>query len=199
MSLKPYALISLIIIFLFIPVSGKTVPPENCLLFSITSRNTARLGVINTGRKSIDLTITNSMGEVFFTKSIRGENNFFQLLDLANMPDGNYTVTIADGNNTSEKRFSVTNSTAKTIKESEESKPSFIRPDDQTLIVSYLNTDLRPVNIFFMIDDEVVFEDRGLTGMALSKRYSLRQLPAGQYTVKLYTGDQIYSYPLVLN
>ena len=199
MSLKPYALISLIIFLLFISVCGKTTPPENCLLFSITSQNTARLGVINTSRKSIDLTITNSMGEVFFTKSIRGENNFFQLLDLANMPNGSYTVTIADGNNTSEKRFSVTNSTAKTIKESEESKPSFIRPDDQTLIVSYLNTDLRPVNIFFMIDDEVVFEDRGLTGMALSKRYSLRQLPAGQYTVKLYTGDQIYSYPLVLN
>ena len=143
-------------------------------------------------------TITNTAGEVFFTKSVRGEDNYFQMFDLSNLPDGNYSVNLSDGANTTNKRFTVTNSLAKIIKVNEDPKPNFIMPDDQTLIVSYFNVYSNDVNIFFMLDD-VVFEDRGLTGITLSKKYSLRQLPAGKYTVKLYSGGQIYSYPLALN
>ncbi len=199
MAKKTYSLISCIVLLLSMLIQTGATPPENCMLFSITSQNTARLGVINTSRRSVDLTITNAPGEIFFTKSVRGENNYFQLFDLANMPDGNYTVVLTDGNNSTVKRFTVANSIAKIIKECEEPKPNFIMPDDKTLIVSYFNMNSNNVNIFFMIDDEVVFEDRGLTEMALSKKYSLHQLPAGKYTVKLYSGGQIYSYPLALN
>ena len=73
------------------------------------------------------------------------------------------------------------------------------KPDNQTLIVSYFNTHSYDVNIFFMIDDEIIFKERGLSNIALSKRYSLRQLQAGNYTIKLNSGGYIYSYPLVLN
>ena len=199
MTKKLNPLMGSIIILLLICSHAWGTPPDNCMLFSITSQNTARLGVINTSRRSVELTITNTAGEVFFTKSVRGEDNYFQMFDLSNLPDGNYSVNLSDGANTTNKRFTVTNSLAKIIKVNEDPKPNFIMPDDQTLIVSYFNVYSNDVNIFFMLDDEVVFEDRGLTGITLSKKYSLRQLPAGKYTVKLYSGGQIYSYPLALN
>ena len=199
MTKKLNPLMGSIIVLLFIYSQAWATPPDNCMLFSITSLNTARLGVINTSRRSVELTISNTAGEAFFTKSVHGENNYFQMFDLANLPDGNYSVKLFDGTNTTQKSFTVSNSLARVIKANEEPKPNFMMPDDKTLIVSYLNTNFNDVNIFFMLDDEVVFEDRGLTEMTVSKKYSLRQLPAGKYTVKLYSGGQIYSYPLALN
>lgn len=199
MTRKSYQFTLSFIVFLFFIIQGKAISPGNCLLFSITSQNSARLGVINTGKRSLDLTITNTTGDTYFIKSVKGETNFFQLLDLANMPDGNYTVKLVDGENTTDRRFTVSNSLAKIIREEEETKPNFHMPDNQTLIVSYFNAHQNSVNIFFMMNDEVVFEDRGLLDMALSKKYSLRELPAGKYEVKLYSGGQIYSYPLILN
>ncbi len=199
MNLKPYRLICSLMFLSVLTIQPKATKPENCLLFSITSQNTARLGVINTGRRSLDLTITNSAGEIFYTKSVRGENNFFQMLNLANMPDGNYTVKLIDGTNTTEKLFTISNSLAKIIKTGEILEPKFIMPDERTLIISYFNKHSNAINIFFMLDDEIVFEDRGLSDIALSKRYSLKQLPSGKYIVKLYSGGKVFSYPLVLN
>ena len=173
--------------------------PESCLLFSITSQNTARLGVINTGKKTIDVTIKNENGEVLYTKSIKGENNFFQLINLNSAPDGNYIVSLSGDDETNRKHFSVNNSVAKIIKENEIPKPKFLMTGNQTLLVSYFNKNSLSINILFMLNNEVVFEDKGLSEISLRKIYSLKQLPKGDYTVKLYSGPEIFSFPFTLN
>lgn len=191
--------ISSIFILLCFQIHVEATSPESCMLFSITSQNTARLGIINSDKKAADLTVTNLSGEIFFQKTVHGENNYFQLLNLSNMPDGTYSILFSNGNVISQKRFTITNSLARIINEEQEPEPKFIRPDDQTLIVSYYNINSNDVNIFFLVNDEVVFEDRGLTDIAFSKKYSLQRLPAGEYLVKLYSGGQVYSYPFALN
>ena len=172
--------------------------PETCLLFSITSQNTARLGIVNTSRKTLALEITNSEGKTFFSKSIQARQNYFQLFNLAELPDGEYKVKLSNFEQTEEKKFQIRNTMAEVIKEEAQQEPSFYLLDDKTLIVSYFNKDGGPVNIFFMVGDEVVFEERGLTERALSKKYSLKQLPGGEYSVRMYASGKTYTYPLVI-
>jgi hypothetical protein len=179
----------------FVLASG----PESYLLFSLTSQNTARLGIVNTTNRDLNLSITNVSGEVFFSKAVSGKHNYFQMLDLNKMPGGEYSVKLSGLDETCMKKFIVTNSTVQLIKDEKESLPSFNLMNDKTLTVSYFNSQKNTVNILLEKDNEVVFEDKGLLDMALSKRYSLKKLPGGEYTVKLKSGEKTYSFPLVLN
>ncbi len=173
--------------------------PESCLLFSLTAQQKARLGIVNTTNRVLDLAITNFSGETFFSKSISGNHNFFQLLDLAKMPGGEYSVKLTGLDESIEKKFIKTNATIQLVKEVKETPPSFRMMDDESLTISYFNSQKNTVNILLeSSDDEVVFEEKGLLDMALSKKYSLKKLPRGEYTVKLNSGGRTYSYPIIL-
>jgi hypothetical protein len=172
--------------------------PESCLLFSLTSQNSARLGIINTSNRSVNLSITNLDGEIFFSKSVSGQKNYFQLLNLTQMPGGEYLVKLTGPDKTFEKRFVITNATAHLKKEEVETVPSFLLLDDAILTVSYINSHKNAVNIRLEKDNETIFEDNGLLDIALNRRYSLKKLPHGEYTAKLLSGDKTYSFPLVL-
>lgn len=199
MTLTSYRLL-LIILLLATYINNQASTPGSQLLFSITSQKTGRLGIINTDKKPLELTIQNNSGAVFFTRTIKAGNNFFQILDLAKMEEGTYTIKASDGNKMLEKSFIVSASEVKIVKDkkAERPKPAFVMADAKTLVISYYNALSETVNVFFMMDDEVIFEDRGIPDVAITKKYSLQKLPAGDYVVKVYAGSMVFSYPLNL-
>jgi hypothetical protein len=172
--------------------------PESCLLFSLTAQNTARLGIVNTSNKYLNLSITNGSGEIFFSKSVSGQQNYFQMLDLTKMPGGEYSIKLTGLDKPLEKKFVVSNATVQLIKNETDPAPLFRLLDDETLTVSYINSHKNEVNIRLEKDNDVVFEDKGLLDMALSRKYSLKKLPDGEYIVRLFSGEKTYSFPLVL-
>ncbi len=174
--------------------------PDTYLLFSISKANKARLGIVNSTKKNLKLEILNSDDILLFEKTVSGYENFFQMLDLSTMPDGDYTVRLMQGTDEAEiKKFTVSNGTAELLLEKKEVAPVFRLVDDGSLIVSYLNAKENPVNIFFEYNGEVVFEERDIRDMPVSKRYSLARLPRGNYIVKLYSGGRIYDFNMTLN
>jgi hypothetical protein len=185
---------------LFLSSALAATSPESCLLFSLTSQNIARLGIVNTSKHNLNLSITNVAGELFFSKVVNSGQNYFQMLDLTKMPDGEYTVKLSGLDSPLEKKFMVASASARLIKSNEESEsvPLFRLMDNETLTVSYFNSHKNTVNIRLEKDDEVIFEEKGLLDLALTKKYSLKKLPNGLYTFKLFSGDKIYSYPLVI-
>jgi hypothetical protein len=54
------------------------------------------------------------------------------------------------------------------------------------------------VNIYFEMNNEVVFEERDIKDVQLSKKYSLKKLPKGSYNVKLYSDGNEYHYPVAI-
>ena len=124
--------------------------------------------------------------------------NYFQLLDLSKMPDGNYRVNYSASGKNYSKEFSINNHTATVKIKPKEVAPLFQVIDGDVLAVSYLNSQGKNVSIFFELSDQVIFEDRNLTQTSITKKYSLKKLPKGDYTVKLYAGGNIFSYSMAL-
>jgi hypothetical protein len=193
-----YCKIAGLIVSLFLVTQIVASTPESCLLFSLTAQQTARLGIINTSNRVLELNIFNLNGEIFFNKSIPGKQNFFQVLDLTKMPRGEYSVKLTGLDRSLEKRFVITNSTVELIKEVPENLPSFLLTDDKVLVISYINSKKYVINISLESGYETIFEEKNILDIALSKRYSLKQLPPGKYTVKLSNGNDTYNFPLVL-
>ncbi len=174
-------------------------PTESCLLFSISSKNVGRLGVINVTNHTLTVEIKNKNAEVFFTKNIAGNKNFFQMIDLNALPDGEYKVMVSGINFSSERKFIIENRAAKLIPKETESIPVFNFLENKTLLVRYYNVKQNSVNIFIENDSDVVFEERNITDLNIVKKYSLTKLPKGRYVVKIYSGGIIYDYQFVIN
>lgn len=172
--------------------------PENCLLFSIASGNKARLGVINTGDRSVSLEIVNNSGSTFFTKTISVNENYFQMLDLSKMIDGEYKVKLSGSNTDFEKKFEVKNKVATLIVKPKETPPRFQMIDNETLLISYMNPDEKNVSIYFELNNEIVFEELNLSNAQLSKKYSLKKLPKGAYDVKVYSEGKVYNFAIAV-
>jgi hypothetical protein len=172
--------------------------PEGCLLFSITSKQTARLGIINTSSHAVSLTITNSEGESFYSKNVSGKQNFFQLLDLSKMPGGEYAVRLTGLEKVCGKKFIIANSVAQLIKEETESEPTFLLQEDDILMVSYDNSKNYAVSIILEKENEIIFEDRKLSDAKLQKRYSLKNLPGGKYIIKLIADEKTFRFEINL-
>jgi hypothetical protein len=174
------------------------VATETRLLFTISSEFKARLGVVNKENHSLDIEITNNEGDVFYSKTVSAGLNYFQLLDLTSMPDGQYNVKLTGFGTDVKKEFNVKSHKAELIIKEKVTQPSFHLLDNETLAVSYPNLNGKSVNIFFELNNEVIFEDRNIVEKVVSKKYSLKKLPKGEYSVKLYSDGNIFSYPLVI-
>lgn len=199
MNLKLHTLLVALICLTASPEIRAT-NPDSHLLFSISSESKARLGIVNLSRRSIKLEILNQDEVMLFDRTVSGYENFFQLLDLSGMPDGDYTVRLTRNiGESEEKNFIIEKGVATLVVEKKEIPPVFRLVDDNSLIISYLNAKSNSVNVFFEYNDEVVFEDRGIRESPVSKRYSLAKLPKGNYVVKLYSGGKIYDFSMTIN
>lgn len=195
---KIRVLIVTCVLSLFISESVYSSQPESCMLFSITSQNVARIGVVNREKNWLELTIRNEKGEPLFSKSVAGYDKYFKLYDLTDMPEGEYVVRLTGGDKLYERKFTVSNKIADLVQNKKDVRPVFKLTDENILIISYLNAKDNDVNIFFELNEDVVFEERNITGSPISRKYSLKKMPQGDYTVKLYSGGYIYQYPLAV-
>jgi hypothetical protein len=189
MNLKPaVSIISISLVFFLFNAYGGV--PESRLLFSIT-KNTIRLGVINASKQSLDLEIVNKSGHTFLNKTTKSGANYFQMFDVSNLPDGEYVVRLSGGNLDMKKKFLIEN---RKLKLKVDVEPKFNLVDDQTLLVFYKNPLGKSIDISFERNNEVVFEDHKINETILNKRYSLKQLPRGNYTLRLLVEEESYRY-----
>ena len=186
-------IVSFIAFFFFVITNCYAVVPESQLLFSLTSQNKARVGIINTSQQALSLEIINKKGDVFFKKKTKNGSNYFELIDLSQMPNDEYTVSVKGLAQEIHKKFIINNKDV-TIKF--ETKPSFKVINNETLLVYYNNYQRKPVNIAINLYNEMVFESKNITDSIVYKRFSLKQMTKGLYVVNVSADKEVFNYDL---
>jgi len=180
--------ISIGLVSLFSNVYGGA--PETRLLFSI-SQNTIRLGVINSSKQDLDLEIVSKKGNAFLNKTTKKGTNYFQMFDASTLPEGDYTVLLSGGELNIKKKFSIEN---RKLVLKRVIEPKFSLLDNETLLVFFSNPSQNAVDIALERNNEVVFEDSRITEAVLNKRYSLKKVPKGYYTLRFLVDEELYRY-----
>lgn len=173
---------------------------ESHLLFSLSAEGKVRLGIINTSSQKLNVEVVDKSGNVLFEASTKGGTNYFKLVDFLKLSDGDYEVHLSGLPNEIKREFTIKNnkiSIAKINKNDDGGiKPVFSLRSDQSIVVSYLNTDDSKVRVAFEQNGDVVFQDQGIAEKSILKKYSLKQLAPGKYEVKVYSGEKMFSYPI---
>lgn len=170
--------------------------PESQLLFSLTTDNKARVGIINTSSHTLSLEIISKSGTVYFETSTKSGTNYFKLLDLSKMPDDEYIIRLKGLPQEITRRFVKNNSQ---ISLKRQVKPVFKVIDNEKLLIYYPNGSQKPVNITFNQEGETIFENLAITDAVISITYSLKNLPKGSYTVDVSTEEETFKYELTVN
>lgn len=167
-------------------------PPETILLFSVTSAKIARFGVINPSNQNVVVQIVHSNGSIYLDQTIKQKSNFFQLLEMNKLPNGEYSVKITGTDKVIKKEFVKTDDKIEVL-EVYEPKFSLI---EGGVNVYFKNNKGAEVLITLEQKDEVFFSDGPLKDKIINKRYSLVKIPNGKYTIKLNVSNETYTYEL---
>jgi len=139
-------------------------------------------------------------GFVLVEENVAASEQFTKVFNMGKLISGNYTLVIKSDYKKTVQPIVVTS--RELILEEEKRQefyPAIIVAEKENVSVSLLNPTKSEVK-FSIIDreGEVIFRDELKDKMVIGKRYNLEQLPAGNYTVLVYTSNDVYSKDLTL-
>lgn len=156
--------------------------------------------------KKIGVVMKNLSGEVTIT--IQSENGsplveekvnqveYAKIFNVANLEAGNYVFTVKSGLRELEQPFEVADKgLVLDAKKRREFFAPIFKSDGENVDFQLMAGKLTTINVNIRSSaGEVVFEDLIKNVVKVEKRYSLRQLPKGNYTVMVSTPEKDYFY-----
>lgn len=164
-------------------------------LFSINSRNIARVGVINSTPKPAKFYIKNLEKEKVISRVIKENIDLFEFFDLSKLPDGLYTAYI-DRDDQLSKKFIVSKGKFNMYEKSG-IEPRFHLTDDNILFLNFFNKDSHNITIMIEEGGNVLLTDK-CSDKQIAKKYSLKQLLPGRYNIKVIAGFEEYNHTINL-
>lgn len=183
------------IVFVPPPLAGSE--PATVALLSVTADNKARLGYINRQDNAVKLELTDQSGAQVFVQKVDKMANLFLVLDLTPLPEGIYTLNAGNKDPNPLKAFRKTGSQVAVIDLAKELPPQIFRAADLLQII-YPNTLAVDMRITIEANGIVFFEDQDNSRSTLHKKYSLKELPNGNYQLRLHTPFKEYTFAIEL-
>ena len=136
---------------------------------------------------------------VYYSSNINSTDAFKKVFDVSNLADGTYCFIADFGSKTLKRVFEVENSKVITGQTDLGSvcQPMFRITEDGKLVVLYQSPEKNDIKVTFNDRYKTVFE-HNTTDTKLAAKFNISELPAGEYNVVLNSGNNKYSYSLLV-
>jgi hypothetical protein len=140
--------------------------------------------VANFDAKNLTLSIEDENQKVVFYKESMGSDaDFAKVFDVSSLKDGRYVFIVNAGKETLTQKVEIVDSKL-TVQDSKKLKEPFFKIKDDILLIYFHNDSEDFTKVNFYDYSENFFTDE-LTGSVGVKKYSLTELPAGDYVVSV--------------
>ncbi len=154
----------------------------------------------NLDKKMVEIVLMDRQQEVLYSEEVSGEIAYAKRMDLTQLPDGDYMLTIDHPAVTIEQAIRLSNNGT----ELSQLQRKVVYKPVITAAGGYVEISLpeqwkgeMEVSIFDSLDNEVFAED-WVPANQTSRRYNLKQLPAGTYAMRLEANGQTYYQTVTL-
>lgn len=156
--------------------------------------------------KKISVTMKNLSGSTTLTLSVEGGNTLIEeaikdseyskVFNLGELEPGTYVLSISNGLREIEQPLVINE---RTLVLDQRQRREFFAPlfrnNGESIDLQLMAGKMTTVSLSIRnLNGEVVFEDQLKNVIKVERRYSLRQLPAGQYTVMVTTPEKEYFF-----
>jgi len=139
--------------------------------------------------------ISNSDQADVYNKNLHRNSYFGSILNLSNLPEGDYTLDVKMGNETFEDKIELANNKAVVLEESRYFEPVF-QDGDHRLGLIMLNPNGENVQVSFWHGSDKFFEDNPNIQGSFLRKYNLKELEPGDYQVEVNTGGRSYLHTI---
>jgi hypothetical protein len=139
--------------------------------------------------------ISNSDQEDIYNKDLHRNSYFGSILNLSNLPDGDYTLDVKMGNETFEDKIELARNNAVLLEENKYFEPVF-RDGDHQLGLMMINPKGDDVQVSFYQGSDKFFEDNPNIQGSFLRKYNLKNLERGDYQVEVDTGSKSYLHTI---
>ncbi len=141
--------------------------------------------------------IDNSQGESQFVTSVKGASHYSKLYNLSLLPNDDYTIKVKIGNEDFEKEVKLNRSVPEVVTESTRFEPVF-QEGNNSLSLTVLNPEREKVSVSYWAGSDRFFEDDIRTVNSFTRKYNLKELDPGDYSVEVVKGGQYYVHNFVV-
>lgn len=140
--------------------------------------------IANFDAKNLTLSIEDeNQNVVFYKESMGTDADFAKVFDLSSLKDGKYVFVVNAGKETLTQKVEIVNSKL-TVNDSKKLKEPLFKIKDDILLIYFHNDSEGFTKVNFYDNTENFFTDE-LTGSVGVKKYSLAELPVGEYVVSV--------------
>jgi len=119
--------------------------------------------------------------------------NYQSVYDFSNLENGNYKLTVASNDLTTEREFTKNSKNIEVGEESTTQEP-FFNYEDNMLKLTYLNFMNDNLTIVFYDGNEKIYSKKIGSDFTINEGLDLSKLEAGNYQAILFAGNKTYSY-----
>lgn len=186
---------ALLVLVSFVTLGGNALSSGNVSFKPLTEEGKVLVSLEDSQTELISISIEDKYENVvYYSSKVSGDELYKKVFDVSNLADGNYSLIADFGTNKVREEFEVLDSKVVYSKTSGEieCKPVF-KVKDNSLIVLYQCPLNNPVKVDFKENSETFYTHKSDKSQ-LAAKYNLSQLPNGEYSVVLNSGDRRYTY-----
>lgn len=154
-----------------------------------TSNKSIRIAFEKTNAEEVSVILKDNAGVVLYSLQIDPQLEKGKILNLSNLPSGNYDLEIEDEQTVTDLDITLYDDRAIVVNKDTIYKPQIVITNDR-LSFNILSLG-RAVTASIMLDDSEVFQKVYENNSTLSKVYDISSLPNGEYTFKMVVGEHV--------
>jgi YbbR domain-containing protein len=144
---------------------------------------------------NFELSLKNQKGEtIYYKKSEKPAQNYKLVLDLHELEDGNYQVSLKHGNCTLDRQITVSKGSHLRVGEEIRMFSPYYKFENNTLQVSYLNSSQKNVFLNVFRDGQYVTGKKLGKEMCIQKALDFSKLEEGTYDVVLTNNNNEFQF-----
>ncbi len=140
-----------------------------------------------------EITLRDASGETVYYKRAKAAPQFRSVLNLEELADGTYTVSLRCGKEFTKRKISVSEGIVAVQRPTDELAPYFAYKNDKVLL-SYLNSSQNDVSVLIYNGNDLVLDSKLGSDLAIQRSFDLSKLKNDDVEVVLYGNNQRYNY-----
>lgn len=167
---------------------------DTILLLSVSSENTARIGVLNNSDKTLKLTMLNSNEQVISTERISPKKNLFTFYNLSKLAYGKYIFTLKLPDDSELKKVLIKDENSTEVISNKRIHTPDFEFENNILTLSLFNQNKDFVQVSINDYSGTLYQKNFERDMLINEQFNLEALPRGAYAAILETSYNTYKY-----
>lgn len=191
MKTKQFALMLLALAFI-VSASATEIPKMNVIALDDSK---ALIAAVTSPNVASEISLVSADDEIVYYRKSKAAAQYKSILDLSELNDGMYTVTLKTGKVSAQRKLEVNQGKIQVVQMKREIDPFFSYEGDMVKL-SYLNSKQNNISLLIYNGNQLVFQSKLGNNFNIQRAFDVSKMVKGEFNFVLTGTDQYCNYKI---